>query len=138
MTSARVREKSGISDPALPKLLVRGSVDRLVLGPATISAAATAIATSAAVSATIITRTVIAPVAAAILRLTAFRRHDAFGFGAFLERGFAAQFHAAFVVDADAFDPNHLADFCDVFSLVDAEICELADENEGIFSRGGV
>src|SRR6476660_1585105 len=58
-----------------------------------------------------------------------------FGGGAFLERGFPAQFHAAFVVDADALHPDHLADLGDVFGTIDAEIGQLGNVNEAILAR---
>src|SRR4051812_37231543 len=62
--------------------------------------------------------------------LPARRLLDAFGFGRlagfgsspFLERGSPTQFHAAFIVDADAFHPDHLADLGNVFGAVHPEI----------------
>ena len=37
------------------------------------------------------------------------------GFGAFFQRGFARQLDSSFVIDAEAFHPNVVADFRDVF-----------------------
>lgn len=51
------------------------------------------------------------------------------------ERGFPAQFHAALVVDADAFHPDHLAHLRDVFRAIDAEIRQLGNVDETIFPR---
>ena len=45
------------------------------------------------------------------------------------------KFHAAFVVDADAFHPDHLADFRDVFRSFDAEIRQLGNVHEAVFAR---
>ncbi len=54
------------------------------------------------------------------------------GDGPFLERGFAAQFHTAFVVDADAFYPYHFAHLGHVFRAVHPEIRELGNMDETI------
>src|SRR3954468_5254049 len=71
------------------------------------------------------------------LLLDAVRLRGLAGFssGAFLERGFPAQFHAALVVDADAFHPDHFADLGDVLGPVDAEIRELGNVNETVLAR---
>src|SRR5688500_18102346 len=58
-----------------------------------------------------------------------------FGGGAFFEGGFAAQFHPALVVDADALNPDHFAHLGDVFSAVDAEIGQLGNVDEAILAR---
>ena len=58
-----------------------------------------------------------------------------FLFSALFERGFARKFYAAFVVDADAFDPNHFANFGNVFGPVHAKIRELGNMHEPIFAR---
>jgi len=55
-----------------------------------------------------------------------------FGFGAFFERGFTRKFHAAFVVDPDALDPNDVANFGNVFGSLDPEIRELGNVHEPI------
>jgi hypothetical protein len=47
------------------------------------------------------------------------------GFGALSQCGFAREFHAAFVVDPDAFHPNHLANFGDVFGALNTEVRQL-------------
>src|SRR5438477_12942164 len=57
------------------------------------------------------------------------------GGGTFFERGFPAQFHAALVVDADAFHPDHFAHLCDVFGAIDAEICQLGNVHETVLAR---
>ena len=44
------------------------------------------------------------------------------GFVAVLHRGLAAEFHASLVIDSDAFDPNRVAHFHNVFDFIDAEI----------------
>ena len=58
-----------------------------------------------------------------------------FGGGAFLERGFAAQLHAAFVIDADAFHPDHFADLRDVFDAINAEVRQLRNVNKAVLAR---
>src|SRR5438105_12619655 len=55
-------------------------------------------------------------------------------FGAFFERGFARKLDPAFVVDADAFDPDHVADFCDVLRSFDAEIRKLGNVDEAVLA----
>src|SRR5438105_14413929 len=57
-------------------------------------------------------------------------------FGAFFERGFARKLDPAFVVDADAFDPDHVADFCDVVRSFDAEIRKLGSVDEDVLAAG--
>jgi hypothetical protein len=47
---------------------------------------------------------------------------------------FAAEFHAAFVVDSDTFHPNHVPDFHDIFDALDAEIRELGNVHESILT----
>src|SRR5436190_3650219 len=64
-----------------------------------------------------------------------FARLAGFGRGAFLERGFAAQFHPALVVDPNTFYPDHLAHLGDVFRAVDPEIRQLRNMDEAIFPR---
>ena len=54
---------------------------------------------------------------------------------ALFERGFARKFHAAFVVDADAFDPDHVANFDDVFGPFHAKIRQLGDVDEAVLAR---
>ncbi len=55
-------------------------------------------------------------------------------FGAFFERGFARKLDAAFVVDPDALDPDHVADFCDVLRSFDAEIRKLGNVDEAVLA----
>jgi hypothetical protein len=46
-----------------------------------------------------------------------------FGFCAFFQRGFARKLYPAFIVDADALDPNHVTGFHNVLRAFDAEMC---------------
>src|SRR5206468_1990759 len=56
------------------------------------------------------------------------------GFIAFFHRGFARKFHAAFVVDADALDPDLIAVAHDVLRFVHAQVSELTDVNEAFLA----
>src|SRR6266446_10283960 len=58
-----------------------------------------------------------------------------FGFGAFFERCFTRKFHAAFVVDPDALDPNDVANLGNVFGSLYPEIRELGNVHESIPAR---
>src|SRR6202007_2334442 len=49
-------------------------------------------------------------------------------------RGAARQFHAAFFIHAQALDPDLVADFHDVLSLLHAEVGQFADVNEAILA----
>src|SRR6266581_799107 len=62
------------------------------------------------------------------------RSLSSLGFGAFFERGFARKLDPPFVVDADALDPDHVADFCDVLRSFDAEIRELGNVDEAVLA----
>jgi hypothetical protein len=55
-----------------------------------------------------------------------------FGFGAFFQRSLTAQFDPAFVVDADAFHPSHVADFGYVFGAFYPEIGQLGNMHESV------
>src|SRR5260370_20224324 len=57
-----------------------------------------------------------------------------FGFGAFLQRGFARKFYPAFVVDSDALDPNDVADLGNVFRSLHTKIRELGNVHEPILA----
>ena len=54
---------------------------------------------------------------------------------AILHSCFAAEFDAALVVNADAFDPDGVADFDNVLDFVHAELGEFGDVAESIFAR---
>ena len=58
-----------------------------------------------------------------------------FFFSAFFQRGFARKFYAAFVVDADAFHPDHVAHLGHVFGSVHAEIRQLGNVDEAVLAR---
>src|SRR5271166_6273891 len=46
---------------------------------------------------------------------------------ALLHRALAGELHAALVIDADALDPDHVADLDDILGPVDAEVREFGD-----------
>jgi len=56
------------------------------------------------------------------------------GFVAIFHRGFATEFHATLVIDPDAFDPNRVAHFHNVFDFIDAEIGQLRNVNKAVFA----
>ena len=58
-----------------------------------------------------------------------------FGFGALFQRGFTRKFYASLIIDADALDPNLVANLDDIFGLLDAEVREFADVDEAIPAR---
>src|SRR5438477_2965269 len=58
-----------------------------------------------------------------------------FGFGAFFQRGLARKFYATLVVNTDAFDPDHVTNFRDIFRSFDPEICQLRDVDETVPAR---
>jgi hypothetical protein len=53
---------------------------------------------------------------------------------ALFHRRFAAELHAAFVVNADAFDPDRVAHFHDILDLVHAEVREFGDVAEAVLA----
>src|SRR5437762_641151 len=55
-------------------------------------------------------------------------------FVAFFHGCFARQFDPAFVVDADALDPDFVTDLDDVLSLFDAEVGQFADVHEAVLT----
>src|ERR1700730_3622572 len=67
--------------------------------------------------------------------MSILRGLSGFFFGPLLERGLARKFHAPFVVDADAFYPDHVPDFDHVFGSFNAEIRQLRNVDEAIFAR---
>ena len=58
-----------------------------------------------------------------------------FLFGAFFQRRLARKFYTAFVVDTDAFHPNHIADLDHVLSAFHSKIRELGNVHQAIFAR---
>src|SRR5262249_5308984 len=54
---------------------------------------------------------------------------------AFFQRRLARKFYAAFVFDADAFDPNHIADLDYVFCTFQWKIRELGNVHQSVFAR---
>src|SRR6266404_1544753 len=62
-------------------------------------------------------------------RLTGFR------FGAFFQGRFTRKFYTAFVFNPDAFHPDHVPDFDDVFSAFYAEVGQLGNVDETILAR---
>src|SRR2546425_13081824 len=54
---------------------------------------------------------------------------------ALLHRGFAREFHAAFVIDADALDPDFIPHLDDVLGLLDAEVRQFADVHQTVLAR---
>src|SRR5438093_1446372 len=56
-------------------------------------------------------------------------------FVAFFHGSLARQFHPAFVVNADALDPDFVADLDDVLGLFDAEVGQFADVHETVLAR---
>src|SRR2546426_12190702 len=58
-----------------------------------------------------------------------------FCFGAFFQRGFAAEFDAALVVDADTFHPDHVADVRYIFGAFHTEVGQLGNVHKPIPAR---
>src|SRR5213595_3412285 len=56
-------------------------------------------------------------------------------FGAFFQRGFARELDSSFVIDADAFYPNDVADLRHVFRSFYPEIGQLGNVHQSIFAR---
>src|SRR5437773_1377983 len=54
------------------------------------------------------------------------------GFGAFSQRGFARQLDPSFVIDADAFHPDHVANVCNVFRTFHTEVRQLGNVHEPV------
>src|SRR5215468_10153722 len=59
---------------------------------------------------------------------------SSFLLSAFFQRRLARKFYAAFVVDADAFDPNHIADLDDVLGAFHSKIGELGNVHQSVFA----
>ena len=58
-----------------------------------------------------------------------------FGFRAFSQGGPARELDPALVIDADAFHPNDVTDFCHVFGSFDPEIGQLGNMHEPVSAR---
>ena len=56
------------------------------------------------------------------------------GFVALFHGALAGELHAALVIDADALDPDHVADLDDVLGAVDAEVGQLGDVDEAFLA----
>src|SRR6266404_338193 len=54
------------------------------------------------------------------------------GFGALFQRRFARKFYATLVVNTDAFDPDHVTNFRDIFRSFYPEICQLGNMDEAV------
>src|SRR5262249_32288664 len=61
-------------------------------------------------------------------------RLPGFFLGALLQSGFTRKFDPPFVVNADAFYPDHVAGFHDVFGSLDAEIGQLGNVDEAFLT----
>src|SRR4029079_12999656 len=57
-----------------------------------------------------------------------------FFFSAFFQRRLAGKLYAAFVVDADAFDPNHVANLDHVLSALHSKIGKLGNVHQAVFA----
>src|SRR4029453_15792815 len=57
-----------------------------------------------------------------------------FFFSALFERRLARKFYAAFVVDADTFDPNHVANLDHVFGALHSKIGKLGNVHQAVFA----
>src|SRR5215472_633885 len=57
-----------------------------------------------------------------------------FFLSAFFQRRLARKFYAASVVDADAFDPNHIADLDYVLGAFHSKIGELGNVHQSVFA----
>src|SRR5206468_7684376 len=55
-------------------------------------------------------------------------------FVALFHRRFARELDAALIVDADAFDPDFIADFDDVLRLLDAEVGQFANVHQAVLA----
>src|SRR4030095_13395790 len=62
------------------------------------------------------------------------QRLACFFFSAFFQRRLARKLNAAFVVDADAFDPNHVADLDHILGALHPKIGELRNVHQAVFA----
>src|SRR5882724_7162552 len=58
-----------------------------------------------------------------------------FGFGALFQRGFTRKFYAPFIIDADALDPNDVANLGNVLRSFHTKVRELGNVHEPIPAR---
>src|SRR5438093_11192532 len=63
------------------------------------------------------------------------RRLTSLGLGAFFERRFTRKLYATLVIDPDALDPNHVANFGDVLRSFHPEIREFRNVHEPVSAR---
>jgi hypothetical protein len=82
-----------------------------------------------------IVRPMVSPGAASFAIDIVRHRHSGLNFTALLERGLTRKFHPSFVVDPDAFHPDHFADLGDVFDPANPEVRQLRDVDETILAR---
>src|SRR5437763_1264028 len=54
--------------------------------------------------------------------------------GTFFQSRFAAQFDPAFVIDPDAFDPDHFTHLGHVLGSIDSKISQLGDMDQTVFT----
>src|ERR1044071_8282183 len=57
-----------------------------------------------------------------------------FHFSAFSQRRFPRKFYAAFVVDSDELDPNHVADLHHILGSLHSKIGELGNVHQPVFA----
>src|SRR5437762_13833003 len=63
------------------------------------------------------------------------RRLTSLGLGAFFQRRFTRKLYATLVIDPDALDPNHVANFGNVLRSFHPEIRELRNMHEPVSAR---
>src|SRR5207249_11956122 len=63
------------------------------------------------------------------------RRLTSLGLGAFFQRRFTRKLYTTLVIDPDALDPNHVANFGDVLRSFHPEIRELRNMHEPVSAR---
>src|SRR4030095_3612737 len=88
----------------------------------------------AAAPITAVTSIMTSLVAVGSLHVSTHRR-PSLDFAACCEGGFARELHSPLVVDADAFHPDHFADFRHVFRAIDAEIRQFGNVHQTILAR---
>src|SRR5437899_957101 len=110
-------------------------------GASPVSAAASAIAPSVTSTIASAVPTVFPAITtvAALIALFVAGRKGFFGFDthfciAVRHRGFARETNAAFFIHAEAFDPDFVAHFDDVFGLLHAEVGQFADVNQAVLA----
>src|SRR5436190_13371282 len=104
-----------------------------VAGPTVAASITSAVSSSVAAPFAAVSSTI------ALITLIVARRRSFLGFdshfGITVGHGcLAGEADTAFFINAQAFDPDFIAHFDDVFGLLDAEVGELADVNEAVFA----